>query len=555
VRRRRLFVPAAWAVLLAPLSAGAGAQTVVTSGHPDRVAVTVYRDPGRYPGDAPSLQWLNGFALISETRRVSVPAGDSTIRFEGVAGGIVPQSAIVTGFPDGIVERNRDAYLLSPETLLDRSLGRRVHIRRTSEATGAVREEEAIIRSGADGAVVLQTARGVEALRCTGLPETLVYDRVPAELAVRPTLSVRTRASRPVTATVTLSYIASGFDWQANYVASLSPDGGHVELFAWLTLASLDETSFVAADTQAVAGRINRTAVRPEPSQGGPLAIRCWPQARTSDIPLEQWQRTPPAPPAPVFGGADAILVTGTRIRRSNLESVVPITTITATYEDLGDLKLYRIPEPVTVAANSQKQVALMTRPNVRMDLVYRDYVQPARRGADAEERPQPAGLYLATRNRTEEGLGLPLPAGSFLLFTERDGRPFMLGEGALGDRAVGDKVEVSFGDTPGVTSFVEKVRETTDWIEYRMTVASDRPAPIRFEAIFFDVSDEFRPNERLPRRDGFPLWAVTVPANGGATISYRILKAEEQRRQERAERERERRDAERDARENADSD
>ena len=33
--------------------------------------------------------------------------------------------------------------------------------------------------------------------------------------------------------------------------------------------------------------------------------------------------------------------------------------------EDLGDLKLYRIPIPVTVASNSQKQVALLEQPTV----------------------------------------------------------------------------------------------------------------------------------------------------------------------------------------------
>ena len=166
-------------LLLLALAAPAAAQTMVTSAGPDDVDVTVYRDPGRNPARAFDLDWLEGYALISETRRVTLPAGESEIRFEGVAGGIVPQSAIVTGFPDGIVERNRDAYLLSAATLLDRSLGRRVHLRRTSRATGAVREQDAIIRSGADGAVVLQTADGFEALRCTGLAETLVYDRGP----------------------------------------------------------------------------------------------------------------------------------------------------------------------------------------------------------------------------------------------------------------------------------------------------------------------------------------------------------------------------------------
>ena len=272
-------------------SAAADAQTIVTSAGPDRVAVTLYRDPDRAAGNALDARWLNGFALVSETRQVTLPAGETELRFEGVAGGIVPQSAIVTGLPDGVVERNRDAYLLSPESLLDRSLGRRVHLRRTSRATGAVTEQDAVIRTGADGAVVVQTAAGYEALRCTGLPEMPVYDGVPAGLAARPTLSVRTRSSRPVTATVTLSYLASGFDWQANYVAQLSPDGAHVDLFAWLVLASGDETSFVDADTQAIAGRLNRERVeRDEPAQRA-LQLRCWPQATTSDIPLEELAR------------------------------------------------------------------------------------------------------------------------------------------------------------------------------------------------------------------------------------------------------------------------
>src|SRR3546814_1334243 len=85
---------------------------------------------------------------------------------------MIAVSAIGTGLPGGVVQKNRDAALLAPASLLDGSLGNRVHIRRTDGATGKVTEEEAIIHSGAAGAVVLQTAAGYEALRCTGLPET-----------------------------------------------------------------------------------------------------------------------------------------------------------------------------------------------------------------------------------------------------------------------------------------------------------------------------------------------------------------------------------------------
>jgi hypothetical protein len=502
---------AAWASLPA---GEAQAQAVISSPAPESVDVTVYRDPSRSASRAMELEWLGGYALISETRRIDLPAGESEIRFEGVAGGILPQSAIVTGFPEGIVERNRDAYLLSPATLLDRSLGRRVHLRRTSLATGAVREQDAVIRSGAGGAVVLQTAEGIEALRCTGVPETLIYDSIPDGLSARPTLSVRARSRVPVAATVTLSYLATGFDWQANYIGTLSPDGDRLDLFAWLTLANGDETGFANADTQAVAGRLNREQVEPQRREGGPLELRCWPQATTSDIAAPEL--VVQARRARMGGtrredlvAADAdemsVMVTGSRI---------------PTPEALGDLKLYRIPEPVTVAANSQKQVALLQQPDVEVGLVYRLQLDP-----DGSRSPEPANLFLVTRNRTAEGLGLPLPAGGFTLFTPRAGRPILIGEGSIDDSAVGEDVEIRIAEATGVMTEVEAVDDGKDWEDFVLTVTNDRPTPVRFEAEFrVDEEVEFRPGRRLARRDGRPLWAVRVPANGTATLRYRVV-------------------------------
>src|SRR5690349_9011135 len=182
--------------LTAALSVPASPQPIVTSAAPDRVAVTVYRDPNR--GLSPfNLEWLGGYALVSEVRHVRLPAGESELRFEGVTSGIVPQSAIVTGLGPAVLEKNRDARLLSPGSLLDASLGERVTLRRTSRATGKTEVQDAIVRATNDG-VVIQTAAGIEALRCTGLPETLVESQVPVGLSAKPTLSVRIRSPEPV---------------------------------------------------------------------------------------------------------------------------------------------------------------------------------------------------------------------------------------------------------------------------------------------------------------------------------------------------------------------
>jgi hypothetical protein len=504
------------ALCLAPLPAAA--QTIATSPRPDRVGVTVYRNPQRQPDQRPNLQWLNGFALISETRQIRLPAGETELRFEGVAGGILPQSAIVTGLPEGTVERNRDAYLLSPATLLDRSLGMRVHLRRTSRATGRVREQDAIIRSGAGGAVIVQTEGRFESLRCTGLPETLTHDRVPQGLSARPTLSVRARSGRAVNATITLSYLASGFDWQADYVATLSEDGSRIDLFAWLTLASTDETSFANADTQAVAGRLNRQYVRAQPSEGGPLTLACWPQATTSDIPLEEYERM--APPEPEEDIELKGMTVGQRmpIMADSAPSPAPPPAIQAVQEELGDLKLYRIPEPVTVAANSQKQVALLQRAGVAVRTLYR-----TRFYGNASPYDGQAQRLLVTRNRTEEGLGLPLPAGRLMLFGSRAGTPFLVGESVIRDNAVGEDVEIGLGAAPGVRFAQTPLARTAEGADYEILVTNDGPAPIAFEAEIAPQESRVTSQTPLSARNGMALWQGTVPANGRATLRYRL--------------------------------
>ena len=186
-------VPLAWLHLCSPAirpgRSRSSRPTVRTGSRSQSIAIH-----SATPDSRLNLRWLNGYALISETRQVAIPAGESELRFEGVAGGHHP------------AERNR----FGSSRRHRRAQSRRIsafagHVARTLawaarplaahvRATGAVREHEAIIRSGADGAVVLETSDGFEALRCTGHAESIVYDQVPPGLSARPTLSVRARA-------------------------------------------------------------------------------------------------------------------------------------------------------------------------------------------------------------------------------------------------------------------------------------------------------------------------------------------------------------------------
>ena len=494
------------ALLALAFSAPAHAQAIVTSPGPDRVAVTVYRDPDR--GLQPlNLSWLGGYALVSETRRVRLPPGESELRFEGVTSGIVPQSAIVTGLGEAVLEKNRDARLLSPGALLDASLGQRLTLRRTSRATGAVRTQDAVVRATAEG-IVLQTADGIEALRCTGLAETLIASEVPAGLSAKPTLSVRVRSPQPIERDVTLSYITNNFDWQADYVGDLSADGRTLKLFAWLTLANGDDTGLAGADTNAVAGKLNRERVWVPPGEAKPIRLNCWPSGTTSDIPVEVMA---------VSQMSESIVVTGSRVAKAAAPPPPPPSPerdTMATEERLGDVRLYRVPISVTVAARSQKQVALLRQPSVKVEGVLR--LRPHQGPLEA-----PLERVFVTRNRAAEGLGLPLPAGKLVLFGTRQGRRVLLGEGSIDDHTIGEKVEFRVATATGVRA--TQVHEREQRGEYSLTLINDMPSTQMVE-IELPLGARAVAGGRLVKRNGWMLWRVSVPANGTALLRYRMV-------------------------------
>jgi hypothetical protein len=482
------------------------AQPVITSSAPDKVGVTIYRDPNRSVDGALDLENLQGFALISETRTVDLPPGPVTIRFEGVASGIVPQSALIFGAD--IREKNSDAALLSERGLLDAFTGQRVILRRNDPATGKFTEETATIRSGSEG-VVVQTARGFEPIYCSGLQNDLIFPGVPPGLSAKPTLSMTTKDQQGGRRTITLIYLSQRFDWQANYVGEFSADAKELNLFAWLTMASSDDTSFVDAQAAAVAGKVNRAAVDDVVEEERPVDRRynCWP-SREAMPPVDVPE--PLAAPAPMV----------MRMKRMDLmeadASSILVTGARAVLENLGDLKLYRIPMPVTVAARGQKQVAFLVKQRVKGAMIYR-MQWPA-----LTETPQ---MLFRVKNSKANGLGEPLPAGKVALFQQAAGERMLVGQASLADKAVDEDVDLVFGSANNVTVDHATRNRSPKGNDEGLTIRNANPTPIRFEAEFPVANEDTAFGKftgKMLARPGKLVWTVTVPANGTATLGWR---------------------------------
>jgi hypothetical protein len=194
------------------------------------------------------------------------------------------------------------------------------------------------------------------------------------------------------------------------------------------------------------------------------------------------------------------IVVTSSRVRK-------------AVQEELGDFKLYRIPDRTTVASQAQKQVALLEKQSVPLRVVYVSEVY----GESVDDvRP-----VLRAQNRTVDGLGVPLPAGQVAVFQNAGSRPVLIGMASTDDKAIGEEVEFTLQPTPGVS--VETDVDEKKWgQQVELSVSNANPWPVRYEATI-DPGSAWLEARGLGRKDGKPLWTTTVPANGAMTLKYAL--------------------------------
>lgn len=494
---------------------------------PVKLDITIYRDPYRDSGSI-ELDNLGGFAVITETRRVTIPAGKHRLRFEGVVDGIIPESAIVTGLPGGVIEKNQDADLLSPSALMRAARGRTISLTRTDSATGKkVRAPAEIVSASPDG-VVFKSKQGTESLRCSGLPETFRYDTSLSGVPARPTLSVQTRSPRAIEATVTLTYVAEQFDWGANYTMKVNDDGKTVDFGGWITLANGNSVGLENAQVRVVAGKLNREDYERLTGPSEQVVARCWPMQKTSDIPEQPGRPYQMVQPDQFTGNAyltGEIVVTAQLRREAMMNAASPITVVSAdSLEQLGDLKLYRLPYPSTVAAQQMKQVRLIDLKGVAYERAF--WVDAVIDGGVTESEWINPPLYYNLRNDKARGLGLPIPSGRYVIEQDQFGLTMVVKETGGRDRAVGEVIGVEGPENADLSwrqVLVESSAEGKRFVRrYEIEVRNASARPALFWATPNGSPDLVRATSLpLVSEQGRKRWRLEVPANGAVSLTF----------------------------------
>ena len=340
----------------------------------------------------------DNLGFVRETRTIDVPAGVVDLRFFGVSDMIIPQSAVLESFEGLRLEGNFDSDLISPAKLINRSVGEVMTIRRVNPVTGAATLVRAELVSAAPDAsghtsAIFSTADGVEGYQCSGLAEALVLSNLPDDLHSVPVLSTRVVSETAGPKEITLTYMTRGLGWAADYRMDVEEGSDEVGLLGWLTLTNKTSKRFDEADLSVVAGKLNQVRGR---SQNN--TARKW--DRVANCVLHKnvagqrgrggFTSGPPllsVVPEPVAAFAEDEIIVTARKRAEVRE---------ATQEDLGDYKLYRAPQAVTVEPYQTKQIAFLSKYDVALEQAdkYRCcllYTSPSPRDATLSRMPSSA--------------------------------------------------------------------------------------------------------------------------------------------------------------------
>lgn len=434
----------------------------------ESVAITVYNQ---------------GFGLVREVRRVSLGKGKVSLEFADVSGSIQPETVRLAGLDApsalSVLEQNYRFDLLTPEKLLEKHVGKHVHVYRWNEALGREELLDAEVLS-MQGGPVLRIGGEVT----TQVQGRLAFPSIPENLIPKPTL-VWLVASDLARQRVEVTYLTGKLSWHADYVMVVDAADRQGDLTGWVTLSNDTGTSYEQAELKLVAGDVQRAAPSPEKPR-------------------------------------EAMIVAAGEPRSGFRQ------------ESFFEYHLYTLGRRTSLLDKEQKQVTLLDARGARLEKKLRLV------GAENVYRYQTSpsgvvrkiGVYLDLVNSEKNGLGMPLPKGTLRVYkADSSGARQFIGESVIDHTPRDEEIRVKLGESFDVVA----ERKQTAWkaigacasesawsIELRNHKdQSDRVEVYEPASGDWEILEESHPHGTKDAHTF--VFDVAVPAKGKTVVSYRV--------------------------------
>jgi hypothetical protein len=384
----------------------------------------------------------SNIALVRDVRQLTLPAGDSRLRFMDIAASINPATVHFRSLTEptklSALEQNYEYDLLDPNKLLQKYVGREVTLMRGDQ------EVKATLLSDNNGQVwkignEIITELGHGSIRFPELPENL-YER--------PTLLWTLENSGARRHKVEASYLTANLSWSADYVLNVAKDEMNGDLDGWVTLVNHSGTAFKNAQLQLVAGELHR--VYDERSRGD-LELNA----------VSGMAKSMPA--APQFQ-----------------------------QEAFSEYHLYSLSRRTSIFDQESKQISLLNASRFPLQKIYAVngqsyyYRTAAQPGAPVKD---PVQVFYKFKNEDKAGLGMPLPAGTVRVYqADSRGGSLFVGEDRIDHTPKDETISLHIGNAFDIvaerkqTDF-KKLSDRLYEFEYEITLRNHKDAPITVEA------------------------------------------------------------------------
>lgn len=446
-----------------------------TSSEADRksVSITVYNQ---------------NFGVVREVRELKqLGTGQVSLEFRDVAANIQPETVAIKSLSApgsiSVLEQNYRYDLLTPQTLLEKFVGKKIRTYRYHEATGKEEAADAELLGVNDQQPILRLNGEVT----FGYPARFAFPQVPDNLIAKPTLLWLVSSQKPQQ-TLEVSYLTQNLNWSADYVLVVNEQDTQAALQGWVTLVNQSGASYRNAELKLVAGDVNR--VQPE----------------------RAYSKTSLAAPAaaPPSGGAGF------------------------TEQGLFEYHMYTLGRPTTVLHNEQKQVSLLEADGIKIDKKLIFYGQQYwYRGQYGQiQSNQKVGVYLDFKNEQQNKLGIPLPKGTLRVYkADKSGAKQFVGEDRIDHTPRDEKIRVKMGEAFDVVGD----RKQMEWRALGSCTSESRwEIELRNHKDTAVVVEDYEPiggdftilESSIPyeKKDaGTFTFNVKVPARGKTKVSYRV--------------------------------
>ncbi len=357
-----------------------------------------------FAGDDPGVSitiYNNNLGLVKDVRGLDIQKGAGILDFDDVASQIDPTSVNFRCLDDdnvAVLEQNYLYDLVSTEALLKRYLGKQIEIigeddTRFKGELLSFDNRAAIIKEDGGQIVMISMDKLING-RFPSLPEGLI---------IKPTLRWELESNSSGNKNCEVSYLTSGIQWNADYVAVVNDKDTKLDLSGWVTINNSSGASYENAKLKLVAGDIHQVTT---------------PQFDRMEMSLNRSG----AKAAPQFEE-----------------------------ESFFEYHLYTLNRPATVNDKEIKQLTLFPTAQAKVKKVYIFNSRPSyySRGSDKSK----VRANLEFDNTKSAGLGMPLPKGKLRVYKEdSQGALQFVGEDQIDHTPKGEKVRVYLGDAFDIT-------------------------------------------------------------------------------------------------------